>query len=90
MNRRRTDEDEKIAHFRSGRRIFNVNGQWFFSTRDGERGPYADESEAERELAVFLKLAETEALKSEFDADREEAQEPRPDPTVWDKYTLEG
>ena len=40
--------------FRS-RRLYSVNGQWFFDTRESEQfGPYRDQSEAKKALAIFV------------------------------------
>jgi len=49
---RRDDRDHK-TYFRS-QRIFCTNGQWYFATREGERGPYGTRSRAEGALAMFV------------------------------------
>ena len=46
--------------FRSGR-FFNVNGEWFFSTREGATfGPYAERSRAEEACTTFLNRQQME------------------------------
>ena len=53
MNMNRYGEDNYTA-FRS-RRLFSENGQWFFDSREGKLfGPYRDQNEAEKALAVFI------------------------------------
>jgi hypothetical protein len=37
------------------RRLFSVNAQWYFDTREGKQfGPYQDKNEAEKALALFI------------------------------------
>ena len=46
----------EVSHtpFRS-QRLFSVNGQWYFDTREGEQiGPYHDHNEVNKALAVFI------------------------------------
>ena len=36
-------------------RVYSANGQWFFDTREKEQfGPYRDQSEAKKALAIFV------------------------------------
>ena len=49
---RRDDKDHK-TYFRS-QRIFCTNGQWYFATREGERGPFGSRSRAEAALSSFV------------------------------------
>ena len=83
---RDTDESEKIRHFRTGHRFFNQNGSWWFSTREGEEGPFRSREQAEAGMARYVEairamhaVKQEQAEKHKVDADR------RPDPTVWDK-----
>jgi hypothetical protein len=50
--RRREDKKDK-TYFRS-ERIFRMNGQWYFCTREGDYGPYASKDIAERTLKRFV------------------------------------
>lgn len=53
MNLNRYGEENYTA-FRS-QRLFSENGQWYFDTREGKMfGPYRDQNEAKRELAIFV------------------------------------
>jgi len=44
---RRTDpEDTTRSYFRSRERVFCLNGRWFYSTREGDLGPFRSKQEA--------------------------------------------
>ncbi|NKC00903.1 MAG: hypothetical protein GKR90_20735 [Pseudomonadales bacterium] len=47
---RRGDTDPDKVYFRSDSRLFRMNEQWFFSSREGDQGPYSTEIEAQGEL----------------------------------------
>lgn len=76
MNRK-TDGQPK-TYFRSSERVLRMNGDWYFTAREGEVGPFASESQAEAELARYI--AEKQELehfqiKREQDAEVWKAQE---------------
>jgi hypothetical protein len=50
--RRHGDQKDK-TYFRS-ERLFCMNGQWYFCTREGDYGPYASRNIAERALKRFV------------------------------------
>ena len=50
--RRREDNEDK-TYFRSDR-LFLMNGQWYFSSREGDCGPFASREVARAALARFL------------------------------------
>lgn len=53
---RRTDSPDRTrSYFRSAERVFALNGQWFFGTREGEVGPFATREEALSEVARFVR-----------------------------------
>ncbi|MDH3642970.1 MAG: DUF6316 family protein [Gammaproteobacteria bacterium] len=84
MKKRKTDKDD-VAHFRAGSRIFRLNNEWYFSSREGEHGPFESEEDAARELQAFVKLAGV-ADGSEPAYEMIEAPElRRADTKVWDK-----
>lgn len=58
MNQNRKGEAGP-APFRSGR-MFSIGPHWYFATREGDRGPFTSRSEAEAELALFLREKATE------------------------------
>ena len=45
--------DSNKRYFRANKRVFVLNGSWFFSTREGEMGPYPTQKKAEEELNRF-------------------------------------
>ncbi|MCP1651149.1 DUF6316 family protein [Pseudomonas sp. GD04087] len=50
----RVDDGQAATHYRSDR-ISSVNGQYFFSTREGTlEGPYFTRFDAEREVAQYI------------------------------------
>ena len=49
----RRDDIEDKTYFRSDR-LFCSNGQWFFATREGERGPFVSRDDAQAALARFV------------------------------------
>ena len=42
----------------SDKRIVTRDGQWFFFSREGEKGPYNSHPEAERALTSYVQLME--------------------------------
>lgn len=54
---RRTDVIKK-EHFRSSDRFFRQNGQWYFQTRGGDRGPFGTREEAELDLKRYVDTME--------------------------------
>lgn len=52
----RVGEPEKV-NFRSDR-VYQVNGKWFFSTREmTEEGPYDSKKEADAEIMMYIRHA---------------------------------
>lgn len=61
---RESDEAEK-SFFRTDR-VFNVNTQWYFATREGkDHGPYPTRSAAEQGLRAFIRDKKREKLRAE-------------------------
>jgi hypothetical protein len=55
MFTRRAVDSAVATHYRS-KRISTVNGQFFFSTREGTfEGPYFTQGDAEREIACYIR-----------------------------------
>lgn len=58
---RRTDpENTSRSYFRTGDRFFSLNGQWFFTAREGEVGPFQCREMAVEEASRYVR--EQEAL----------------------------
>lgn len=72
---RKQDKDSSKRYFRSSNRFIRLNGEWYFTTREGDYGPYPDEMTARRylqqyivaqdDLNVFQKKREAARLKRE-------------------------
>ena len=54
---RRSDTTRK-KYFRSRERLFRYQGQWYFQTREGDRGPFNTREEAKLELERFADTME--------------------------------
>lgn len=56
---RRTDpEDTGKRYFRTQERLFAMNGQWYFSAREGDIGPFRTREGALREVARYVRERE--------------------------------
>lgn len=54
----RCDDTEKDrVFFRSDSRLFRLNGEWFFSSREGDVGPFRNEREAHVELSRHVEAS---------------------------------
>lgn len=84
MKKRKTDNEDGSSRFRASSRIFSANDEWYFSTREGDHGPFESETTAQKELNRFI---------SEIDPPEPEyieitVERPKNDPKVWDQYDL--
>ena len=83
---RDSDDNEKIRHFRTGNRFFNQNGSWWFSTREGEEGPFRSREHAEAGMARYVEsIRAMHAFKLKQSERYKVDDTRRPDPSVWDK-----
>ena len=56
---RRTDpENTNKRYFRTQERVFSMNGQWYFTTREGDVGPFRTREVALSEVARFVRERE--------------------------------
>src|SRR5690606_795669 len=46
--------DLRKRFFRSNDRFFQVNGQWYFSAREGDIGPFRSREQAKREAQAYV------------------------------------
>ena len=52
---RKTDpRNPKKKYFRSNDRFFQINGQWYFSAREGEIGPFRNREQARLEARAYI------------------------------------
>ena len=83
---REQDGKSTVRHFRTGNRYFCQDGRWWFSTREGEEGPFDTRELAEQGMQRFV---ESVQLRESFQAARAEKAEKVPksrgDPTIWDR-----
>lgn len=54
--KRQSDTDHSQEFARSENRTFCRDGQWFFSSREGDIGPFDAEALAEEQLAAYVML----------------------------------
>jgi len=50
----RKSDPKESTHFRSGNRLYCMNGKWFFQTREADHGPYPSEETAQVELQRYV------------------------------------
>ncbi len=89
---RKSDEQEDRHYFRMGDRFFRVENQWFYTTREGNEGPFNSREQAENHLKTFVAMQELTdehgakvvfaKKKAEAEADSEER---KLDTTIWDR-----
>ncbi len=59
VDMRRNDPiDSTRSYFRSETRTFVLNGEWFFTTREGEFGPYRSKKRVDDEVKCFIEASE--------------------------------
>jgi hypothetical protein len=54
--RRQSDIDQSVEFTRSQSRTFNRDNFWYFSSREGDMGPYDTEAEAIEEMDAYVGL----------------------------------
>ena len=83
---REDDEKSNISHFRSAHRFFCQDGQWWFSTREGEEGPFNSREHAEATRDRYVdSIQMMQKIKQDQEDKKAKAAEDRPDPGVWDR-----
>lgn len=56
---RRTDpENTNKRYFRTQERLFSMNGQWYFTAREGDIGPFRTREIALKEIARYVRERE--------------------------------
>ena len=97
---RKSDEQQERHYFRMGDRFFRVDDHWFYTTREGDEGPFRSREEAQTHLSRYLamqELAEKQSAKKRIDQKKvfdrkkmrlesdEEAGNRAIDTTIWDR-----
>jgi hypothetical protein len=54
--RRQSDRDQNQEFERSQSRTFNRDNYWYFSSREGDMGPYDTEAEAIEDMEAYVGL----------------------------------
>ncbi len=58
--KRKNDDDARRSWLRSGSRTFEVNGLWYFQTREGAtEGPFTDRYAAQSMLDEYVKVMQS-------------------------------
>ena len=79
---RKSDGQDKHTIFRAGTRFFCVDMKWFYSTREGDIGPFPTEEQAAKHLRTFIELEKLKAVhKGKVETIRK--QKITADPKVW-------
>ena len=81
---RKEDVKANTRYFRSTTRFFRVDSQWFYSTREGDEGPFPSEDAARQHLNRYLATEELKAMRS-MELDKLKQERPKADPGVWDQ-----
>ncbi len=82
-DRRESDEgSENLKYFRAQDRVARVDDQYWFSTREGEEGPFATRTEAETALRGYIA---SKQFQNSTAAEPPVIERRRGDPTIWDR-----
>jgi len=55
MDKRQSDIED-VAYERAESRTFVRNGKWYFSSREGDFGPFETEAEATEDMEAYVEL----------------------------------
>jgi len=81
--RKNDPNDLTKSFFRTHDRFFQVNGQWFFSAREGEIGPFRTRDQARREAVAYIRAREANQHAS---SNKARPDKQRVEPTVIPGY----
>lgn len=56
QKKRQSDSDPILKFQRSEQRVFSRDGDWFYSSREGDMGPYTSDAEAAEQLEGYVML----------------------------------
>lgn len=78
-DRRKGDPDARKSWLRSGSRVFETGGLWYFHTREGSiEGPFTDRFAAQSGLEDYTKIMGSSfAPSSSFTLQEKEDEQPR-------------
>lgn len=82
---RKGHDSDKDIYFRSSDRFVRVDGKYWFSTRDGDEGPFQTRELAEQALRRYIDTLEmVEKHKEKVAVTRTKTE--RGDPKIWDQH----
>lgn len=55
-DKRQSDVAPLASYPRTEQRVFCRDGEWFFSSREGDMGPFATEAEADEQMQAYVML----------------------------------
>jgi hypothetical protein len=58
QKKRQSDLDQSREYERSQRRVFSRGTDWFFTSREGDMGPYDTEGEAAEQMESYVMLVD--------------------------------
>ena len=58
QKKRQSDLDQSREYERSHRRVFSRGSDWFFTSREGDMGPYDTQGEAAEQLEAYVMLVD--------------------------------
>lgn len=50
----RKQDSEKTTHFRAGDRMFCLNGDWYYQTREDDHGPFPSREAAQLDMRRYI------------------------------------
>lgn len=56
QKKRQSDPDQSRAYQRTRPRVFDREGDWYFSSREGDMGPFETQGEATEQLDAYVML----------------------------------
>ena len=62
--KRRSDTTDEKKHARTAARTFKCDDGWYFSSREGDFGPFESQAEAGEQLDAYIQLVDL-SLESE-------------------------
>ena len=87
---RDTDEKSGVRYFRTASRLFCADGRWWFSTREGEEGPYPNREEAELGLERFIQAHKIPKHMSTRKVVDPKPGRPQIDTSIWNRQLDHG
>ena len=83
---RECDDQSNLRHFRTAERYFCQNGQWWYSTREGEEGPFPSREAAEFAMQRYVDSVNAmRGYKEKHDAKFAKKADQTVDHSIWNQ-----